>query len=87
MASCSVRIKRTAARDIEAIAGKADRQRIVERIAALAVDPRPPGCEKLAGHDDRYRIRQGDYRILYSIEDAALLIWVVKVGHRRDVYR
>lgn len=87
MASYSLRIKRTAARDIEAIAGKADRQRIVRRISALADDPRPPGCEKLAGHEGRYRIRQGNYRILYSIEDAELLIWVVKVGHRRDVYR
>ena len=87
MASYRIRIKRTAARDIEAIAGKADRQRIVRRIAALADDPRPPGCEKLAGSDDRYRVRQGNYRILFSIEDAELLIWVVKVGHRRAVYR
>jgi mRNA interferase RelE/StbE len=87
VASYSLRIKRTAARDIEAIAAKADRQRIVRRISALADDPRPPGCEKLAGHEDRYRIRQGNYRILYTIEDAELLIWVVKVGHRRDVYR
>jgi len=48
--------------------------------------PRPPGCEKLTGQE-RYRIRQGNYRIIYSIQDLELTIWVVKVGHRRDIYR
>lgn len=63
-----------------------ERQGIVERIGRLANDPRPRGCEKLAG-GERYRVRQGDYRIVYSVEDALLVVWVVKVGHRRDVYR
>jgi mRNA interferase RelE/StbE len=56
------------------------------RIEALAEDPRPPGCEKLTGQQ-RYRLRQGRYRILYPIQDDELTIWVVKVGHRKDIYR
>ena len=59
---------------------------VVARIDALAEDPRPPGCEKPSG-DEKYRVRQGDYRILYEIVDQALLVTVVKVGKRRDVYR
>ncbi len=62
------------------------RRRIDEAIRALGEDPRPHGCCKLAGADDRYRIRVGDYRILYVIGDAVLCVLVVKVGHRRDVY-
>ena len=62
------------------------RRRIDEAIRALGGDPRPHGCRKLAGADDRYRIRVGDYRILYVIGDAVLRVLVVKVGHRRDVY-
>lgn len=65
---------------------KADVARIMERIAALADDPRPPGVEKLSTRE-RYRIRQGDDRIVYEIEDRIVTVWVVKVGHRRDVYR
>jgi mRNA interferase RelE/StbE len=59
----------------------------VDRILGLADDPRPPGSEKLAGGEDRYRVRQGFYRIVYEIDDATRLVRVVKVGHRRDVYR
>ena len=73
-------------REIEAIPQKRQRQRIVSRIRTLAGDPRPPGCEKLTGQD-RYRVRQGQYRIVYSVEDDALVVYVVKVGHRSDVYR
>ncbi len=86
MARFEVLIKRSAVKEIDAIPRKKDRQRVVERIRRLADDPRPPGCHKLSGHD-RYRIRQGSYRILYSIEDEQLMVYVVKVGHRRDVYR
>ena len=85
MASYSIRIKRSAAREIEAISPKKDRQRIVSRIAALGDDP--PGCEKLSGRNDRYRVRQGVYRIVYSVTDLELIVFVVKVGHRKDVYR
>jgi len=78
-------IKPSAAKEIEAIPSKKDRQRIVERILKLADNPRPPGCEKLSGQD-KYRVRQGRYRIVYTIEDNDLLVYIVKVGHRKDVY-
>jgi mRNA interferase RelE/StbE len=81
-----VLIKPSAAKEIEAIPQKKDRQRIVRRIQQLATDPRPPGVQKLSGHD-RYRLRQGSYRIIYGIEDKELIVYVVKVGHRKDVYR
>ncbi len=58
----------------------------MDRIAALSDDPRPTGCEKLS-MKERYRVRQGDYSIVYSIQDAEVAVYVVKVGHRRDVYR
>ena len=62
------------------------RRRIDAAILALASDPRPPGCKKLSGSEE-YRVRVGDYRILYEIEDMVLRVLVVKVGHRRDVYQ
>jgi mRNA interferase RelE/StbE len=73
-------------KEIEAVPRKRDRQRIVKRIEQLGDEPRPAGCQKLSGHD-RYRIRQGQYRIVYGIEDDKLIVYVVKVGHRKDVYR
>ena len=86
MAKYSIFIKPSAVKELEAIPVKKDRRRIVERIRKLAEDPRPVGCKKLSGQD-RYRIRQGRYRILYSIEDQDLVVSVVKVTHRKDVYR
>jgi mRNA interferase RelE/StbE len=79
-------IKASALREIEEIPHKVHRQRIVERIRSLADEPRPPGCEKLTG-GDRYRVRQGPYRIVYSVDDADVIVYVVKVGHRSSVYR
>jgi mRNA interferase RelE/StbE len=79
-------IKPSAVKDIEAIPLKRDRQRVVERISKLAEDPRPSGSEKISGQD-KYRVRQGRYRILYAIADQDLIVQVVKVGHRKDVYR
>lgn len=64
---------------------KKERQRIIRRIGQLADDPRPLGAKKLSGND-RYRIRQGNYRIVYGIADKELTVTVVKVGHRKDVY-
>ena len=87
MASYSVLIKPSAAKEIEAVAQKKDRQRIVASILALADEPRPVGCEKLAGQNDRYRIRVGRFRIVYSIADAELVVLVVRVADRKDVYR
>jgi mRNA interferase RelE/StbE len=87
VASYRVLIKASAAKEIEAVDPKKDRQRIVAAIRSLADNPRPPGCEKLAGEGDRYRIRVGRYRIIYSVGDGELLVVVVRVGHRKDVYR
>ncbi|HTY42363.1 MAG TPA: type II toxin-antitoxin system RelE/ParE family toxin [Thermoanaerobaculia bacterium] len=87
MASYRVLIKPSAAREIEAVDQKRDRQRIVARILALADEPRPPGSEKLAGETDRYRIRVGRFRVVYSIADDELFVLVVRIAHRKDVYR
>jgi mRNA interferase RelE/StbE len=86
VARYSIVIKTSAVKEIERIASVDDRRRVVEKIQSLADNPRPRGCEKLVG-GERYRVRQGVYRIIYSIEDERLIVHVVKVGHRRDVYR
>jgi len=80
-------IKASAAKEIEALGTKADRRRVIERVRALAADPRAPAAEKLAGYTDRYRVRQGQYRIVYLVNDALREITIFKVGHRKDVYR
>lgn len=85
MAAYSILFKESVRKDIAAIPAK-DLQRIMERIESLAEDPRPVGSEKLSAQE-RYRIRQGNYRIIYSIQDNELTVWVVKVAHRREVYR
>jgi len=86
VARYSVLIKRSAAKEIEAIDSKKNRQRVVRRILGLADDPRLPGARKLSARE-YYRIRQGEYRIVYSIGDDEAEVTVVKVGHRKDVYR
>ena len=86
MAKYRVFIKPSAVRELEALPLKKDRRRIVARIRKLADNPRPRGCEKLSGQD-KYRVRQGRYRIVYSIEDRDLTVFVVKVAHRKAVYR
>jgi mRNA interferase RelE/StbE len=80
-------IKPSAGKEIEAVGSKSDRSRIVAKIAALAANPRPHGSEKLAGYDDRYRVRQGSYRVVYEIDDDASHVTIYKIGHRREVYR
>ena len=87
MAEYRLQIKSSAAKEIEAIGTKRDRQRIVSRIQALATEPRPPGCEKLAGSSALFRVRQGEYRVIYTVDDLNHTILVIKVGHRREVYR
>jgi mRNA interferase RelE/StbE len=87
VASYRVLIKPSAAKELEAVDQKKDRQRIVASILALADQPRPVGSEKLAGQSDRYRIRIGRYRVVYSIADDELIVLVVRVADRRDVYR
>ena len=85
MAEYRIFFRKSVWQDIEKIPRKS-LQQIMKLIAALAVDPRPPACEKLTGQE-RYRIRQGTYRIIYSIQDDELTVWVVKIGQRKDVYR
>jgi mRNA interferase RelE/StbE len=85
MARYRIEITPSAARELSRLPRK-DLQRIVARIQALADDPRPPGSQKLCAQE-KYRIRQGDYRVLYQIEDDVLVVYVVKIAHRRDVYR
>ena len=82
----TVEIDTKAAKEIRALP-RQEQGRIIARIESLADLPRPSGCVKLAGASGLWRIRSGDYRIVYQIEDDRLLITVVKVGHRREVYR
>jgi mRNA interferase RelE/StbE len=87
VAEYKILLKSSAAKEIEAVDSKEDRRRIVEKIAGLAANPRSQKTEKLAGYDDRYRIRHGQYRIVYFIDDAQRQVTIFKVGHRKDVYR
>ena len=80
-------IKPSAGKEIEALGQKKDRQRIVNRIATLAFEPRPAACEKLAGAEGRYRVRQGQFRIVCAVDEASRTVEVAKPGHRREVYR
>ncbi len=85
MAAYKIFFKKSVEKDLKAIPKK-ELKKIIKRIGGLAEDPRPQGCEKLTGQE-RYRLRQGCYRIVYSIQDNELTVWVVKVGHRKDIYR
>ena len=85
MASYKLLIKPSAAKELEALPRK-DRSRIVAKIKGLADDARPAGWEKLSG-EEKYRLRQGEYRVLYSIQDASTTVTIVKIGHRREVCR
>ena len=85
MANYRLQIKPSAAKEIETIPLK-DRRRRVTKIRGLAKEPRPAGCEKLSGQE-KFRLRQGQYRVLYAVDDSESVVVIVKVGHRRDVYR
>ena len=85
MAEYKILVKRSVEKDLAAIP-KNDLRRILNKIESLAENPRPQGCEKLSGQE-KYRIRQGRYRIVYSIQDNELTVWIVKVGHRKEIYR
>lgn len=85
MASYKLIFRKSVAKDLRKIPNQ-DVERILSRIHSLADDPRPLGSEKLSG-EEKYRVRQGDYRILYTVNDIEVCVVVVKVGHRREVYR
>ena len=87
MAEYKLLLKASAAKEIDGLGSKADRRRIVEKIGALSANPRPLGSEKMAGYEDRYRLRQGNFRIIYLIDDSRLELTIFKVGHRKEVYR
>ena len=84
MAAYKIFFKASVWKDFEPIPKK-DLKKILQSIDRLSEDPRPRGCEKLTGQE-RFRLRQGRYRIVYSIQDDEPTVWVVKVGHRKDVY-
>lgn len=79
-----IEIKKSAQKELKSLPNK-ELKKIIEKISSLATNPRPTGCKKLSG-DEKYRIRVGNYRVLYSIEDNILVIFIVKVGHRKNVY-
>jgi mRNA interferase RelE/StbE len=79
-------IKPSALKEIEKVSEKAIRQRLVRGIGRLADEPRPQGCRKLSGHE-RYRLRFGNYRVVYAVVDVERTVRVVKVGHRKEIYR
>ena len=85
MARFELRFKPSVAKDLRGLP-KTEVRRLLKKVEALCDNPRPAGCEKLSGRE-LYRIRQGVYRVVYSVDDASVVIEVIKVGHRRDVYR
>ncbi len=84
MAAYKIYFKKSVWKDFKSIPDK-DLTKILSCIESLSDNPRHPGCKKLSGQE-RYRLRYGRYRIIYSIQDEALTIWIVKVGHRKNVY-
>jgi mRNA interferase RelE/StbE len=82
----TIEFARTARRELADIPKDAQR-RIAQKIDALAIDPRPQGVEKLSGHDALYRVRVGDFRIIYEIQDRRVIVTILRIGNRRDVYR
>jgi mRNA interferase RelE/StbE len=84
--SYNLRVKRSAEKELRNIP-KPFLAKLIARISALSKDPRPQGCEALAGSDKHYRVRQNDYRIVYTVDDIKKEIIVVKIGHRSDIYR
>lgn len=84
MGSYKIKLKKSASKEIEKLP-KIVLKRVIEKIQSLGIEPRPSGCKKLSS-DEKYRIRVGNYRILYTIEDDKLVIYVVKIGHRKDIY-
>ena len=85
MEKYKIQIKPSAVKELNKLPKK-NLMKVVLKIQALSEDPRPSGCEKLSG-DEKYRIRYGNYRIVYAIQDEILVVYVVKIGHRKDTYK
>jgi mRNA interferase RelE/StbE len=86
MASYDVELTSSAEKELKMLSGQLI-ARMVPRLESLASNPRPPGCKKLRGGDNEWRIRVGDYRLVYTIDDAKLLVEVTRIGHRSEVYK
>jgi mRNA interferase RelE/StbE len=87
VASYRILIKTSAGKELAAAGSKSDREKLVARIQGQVANPGPHGSEKLAGYADRYRVRQGSYRVIYLVDDEASVVTIYKIGHRKDVYR
>jgi mRNA interferase RelE/StbE len=86
VASYNLLIRPSAAKELAALPKK-DRKRITSKLNSLSAEPRPVGCEKLSGQESMYRLRRGSYRIVYWIDDAGQTVGVIRIRHRKDVYR
>ncbi len=86
MASYRIEVSSTAEKQIGKL-GRDNQIQVLRAIQRLATQPRPPGCRKLQGYDDVFRIRIGTYRVLYGVESRRLLVLVLKIGQRKDIYR
>ena len=86
MDSYKVSFRRSAEKELRKIQ-KSDLRRVTDRVGALSVNPRPAGAQMLKGEDRYYRIRQGDYRVIYELDDPDRQVIIIKIGHRREVYR
>jgi len=86
MAKYRIEISATAERQLKKIR-REDKVRILRSISLLASDPRPSGCRKMSGYDDIYRLRIGDYRVIYEVDGRRIIVVILKIGHRREVYR
>jgi mRNA interferase RelE/StbE len=86
MENYRILIKRSAADELAGGIPKKDLKKIIRRLQDLEIEPRPAGCRKLSG-GDRYRLRQGDFRIVYAVDDARRIVEIFKIGHRREIYR
>ena len=86
MANYKIEISASAEKYIKKIPKK-DLAKVIKAIQILGINPYPEGCRKLQGHEDVYRVRQGNYRIIYEVEDKKLIILVLKIGHRKDIYK
>jgi mRNA interferase RelE/StbE len=86
MASYSIEVSASAEKQLRKVP-RADQVRILRAIVQLGADPSPPGCRKLAGYDHVFRIRVGTYRVIYDVDRKRIIVVILKVGHRKDVYR
>jgi mRNA interferase RelE/StbE len=86
MALYSIRFSKQADKDMDGLP-RLLQERVIEAAESLTIHPRPSGCKKMKGYKNRWRVRVGDYRIVYEVHDGVLVILVIRVAHRKEVYR